>query len=211
MAPVRSRSDVVGRAAPTPSTPATARRRADTRQALLRAARRHFSIHGYAGATLRAIAAEAEVSAALLVKYFGSKEALLAEAIELRAEADALLDAPGAHLGRHLVLALLGLHSRAEADPLLRVALTASRPGGERIVSSFERQFLGRLVARLEGPDARLRAELVCTQLVGLGAMRLMVRVPTLASATAEELADRIGPVLQAWIDAPPAAASPTC
>ena len=169
------------------TAPAPVRCGADTRHALLVAARRHFSTHGYAGATLRAIAAEADVSAALLVKYFGSKEALLAAAIDLQAEADALLD----------------LHVRAQADPLLRVAFTAARPGGERIVENFERQFVGRLVERLDGPDARLRAELVCTQLMGLGAMRLLVQAPVMTAMPVGELADRLGPVLQAWIVAP--------
>ena len=185
------------------TAPAPVRCGADTRHALLVAARRHFSTHGYAGATLRAIAAEADVSAALLVKYFGSKEALLAAAIDLQAEADALLDAPNERLGRHLVTALLDLHVRAQADPLLRVAFTAARPGGERIVENFERQFVGRLVERLDGPDARLRAELVCTQLMGLGAMRLLVQAPVMTAMPVGELADRLGPVLQAWIDAP--------
>lgn len=185
----------------TAPAPAGPRCSADTRDALLQAARRHFSVHGYAGATLRAIAAEADVSAALLVKYFGSKEGLLTAATDLQAEADTLLDSPRDGLGRHLVGTLLDLHDRAKADPLLRVAFTASRPGGERIVESFERQFAGRLAERLDGPDARLRAELVCAQLMGLGAMRLLVAAPAVTAADAAELTDRIGPVLQAWID----------
>lgn len=174
---------------------------ADTRAALLRAARTHFSVHGYAGATLRAIAADADVSAALLVKYFGSKEGLLEAAVDLAAESDALLDCPRASLGGHLVATLVDLHDRAQADPLLRVALAGHRPGGERIVGNFELQFLGRLADRLDGPDARLRAELVCSQLMGLGAMRLLVAAPATAAATPAELVDRIGPVLQNWID----------
>ncbi|MGD9988766.1 TetR family transcriptional regulator [Pseudonocardia sp.] len=177
---------------------------ADTRDALIRAARRHFSVHGYAGATLRGIAAEAQVSAALLVKYFGSKEALLTAASDLEAETAELLDAPNETLGRHLVAALLALHDRAEADPLLRVVLTGPRPGGERIVEELDRRLVGPLAARLTGPDARLRAELVCAQLIGLGAVRLLLTSPATVAEPPAALVERLGPILQAWIDPPP-------
>lgn len=176
---------------------------ADTRDALLRAARRHFSMHGYAGATLRGIAAEAEVSAALLVKYFGSKEGLLAAASDLEAETAALLDAPNATLGAHLVAALLDLHDRAQADPLLRVVLTGPRPGGERIVEELDRRFIEQLADRLDGPDARLRAEMVCAQLIGLGAVRLLLTSPATVAEPPTALVERLGPILQAWIDPP--------
>ena len=187
------------------TTPTVTERRcaADTRDALLRAARRHFSMHGYAGATLRGIAAEAQVSAALLVKYFGSKEGLLAAASDLEAETAALLDAPNATLGRHLVAALLDLHDRAEADPLLRVVLTGPRPGGERIVEELDRRLIMRLADRLDGPDARLRAEMVCAQLIGLGAGRLLLMSPATVAEPPAALVERLGPILQAWIDAP--------
>ncbi|GEL22467.1 TetR family transcriptional regulator [Pseudonocardia sulfidoxydans NBRC 16205] len=187
------------------STPTVAERRcaADTRDALLRAARRHFSVHGYAGATLRGIAAEAQVSAALLVKYFGSKEGLLAAASDIEAETAALLDAPNATLGRHLVATLLDLHDRAEADPLVRVVLTGPRPGGERIVEELDRRLIKRLADRLDGPDARLRAEMVCAQLIGLGAVRLLLSSPATVAEPPAALVDRLGPILQAWIDPP--------
>lgn len=184
--------------------PATDRRcAADTRDALLRAARRHFSVHGYAGATLRGIAADAGVSAALLVKYFGSKEGLLTAAADLETETAALLDAPTAVLGRHLVATLLDLHDRAQADPLLRVVLTGPRPGGERIVEELDRRLIARLAERLDGPQARLRAELVCAQLIGLGAVRLLLASPATSAEPPTALVDRLGPVLQAWIDPP--------
>ncbi|ODU02709.1 MAG: hypothetical protein ABS81_16725 [Pseudonocardia sp. SCN 72-86] len=176
---------------------------ADTRDALLRAARRHFSVHGYAGATLRGIAAEAQVSAALLVKYFGSKEGLLAAASDLEAETAALLDAPNATLGAHLVGALLDLHDRAQADPLLRTVLTGPRPGGERIVEELDRRLVARLADRLDGPDARLRAEMVCAQLIGLGAVRLLLASPATVAEPPAALVERLGPILQAWIDPP--------
>ncbi len=52
-------------------------RRAD----VLRAARRLFARNGYAQTSIRAIAAEADVNHALVVAYFGGKEALFMEAV----------------------------------------------------------------------------------------------------------------------------------
>lgn len=52
-------------------------RRAD----VLTAARRLFAKHGYAETSIRAIAAEADVNQALVVTYFGGKEALFMEAV----------------------------------------------------------------------------------------------------------------------------------
>ena len=47
---------------------------ADTRVALLDAAREVFVEHGYEGATMRAIAARANVDAAMVNHWFGSKK-----------------------------------------------------------------------------------------------------------------------------------------
>jgi AcrR family transcriptional regulator len=51
------------------------------RAAVLGAARRLFAQHGYEGTSIRAIAAEADVNHALVVTYFGGKEALFTEAL----------------------------------------------------------------------------------------------------------------------------------
>lgn len=53
---------------------ATRRRNASqTRADILSAARRRFAAEGYEGTTLRAIAADVGVDAALVIRYFGSK------------------------------------------------------------------------------------------------------------------------------------------
>jgi AcrR family transcriptional regulator len=54
---------------------------ADTRAALLDAAGEEFVEHGYESATIRAIAGRANVDAAMVKHWFGSKEGLFAEAV----------------------------------------------------------------------------------------------------------------------------------
>lgn len=54
----------------------------DTRTVILNAAVRVFSQHGFRGSTTRRIAEAAEVNEVTIFRYFGSKDALLQEAIK---------------------------------------------------------------------------------------------------------------------------------
>jgi len=56
----------------------------DTKERILQAAERIFGRHGYAGTTLRAVTAEAEVNLASANYHFGSKEALVMEMLRQR-------------------------------------------------------------------------------------------------------------------------------
>ena len=56
------------------------RRSADTKAAILAAARARFAAEGYRSASLRAVARDVGVDPALVVRYFGSKPGLFAAA-----------------------------------------------------------------------------------------------------------------------------------
>ncbi|MFZ1103905.1 MAG: helix-turn-helix domain-containing protein, partial [Hyphomicrobiaceae bacterium] len=53
-----------------------------TRAAILTAARELFAAHGYERTTVRDIAARASIDAAMVMRYFGSKDALFARAAD---------------------------------------------------------------------------------------------------------------------------------
>jgi len=53
-----------------------------TRAAILAAARERFGTDGYERATIRAIAADAAIDPAMVMRYYGSKEKLFAAAAE---------------------------------------------------------------------------------------------------------------------------------
>jgi len=59
------------------------------------------------------------------------------------------------------------------------------------------REVFSRLAALSDQPDADLRANLAASQLVGLMMTRFALRLEPIASASPDELARRIGPVLQ--------------
>ena len=64
-----------------------------TRADILVAARRRFAEEGFDRTTLRAIAADVGVDAALVIRYFGSKQDLFATATEFTIELPDLTDA----------------------------------------------------------------------------------------------------------------------
>lgn len=66
----------------------------DTRTAILNAAVQVFSQHGFRGSTTRRIAEAAEVNEVTIFRYFGSKEALLQEAINTPVEVGLIVPLP---------------------------------------------------------------------------------------------------------------------
>ena len=63
----------------------------DTRADILAAARTRFASAGFSGTTMRAVAADAGVDAALVHHYFGTKDDLFVAALELPVDPRAVL------------------------------------------------------------------------------------------------------------------------
>ncbi|MFF2197649.1 TetR family transcriptional regulator [Streptomyces sp. NPDC058157] len=173
------------------------------RDAIVRAARRAFTLKPYAEVTMRGIATAAGVSPSLIVKRFGTKEALFNTVADFGAAADALFAAPLPELGRHLVLTMVELRDRFGGDPLLRVVFSLGIEDERTLLRArFREQVTDRLAGRLTGPDAALRAELIAGQLLGLGATLSLHRPDGAgAHASAERLADLYAPGLQRLVD----------
>ncbi len=175
---------------------------ADRQAAILEAARHQFARHGYAGSTIRSIAAEAEVDPALVMHYFRTKDALFAATLE---QASALFDAvasslqgPRDGLGERLVRAYLG----AWEDPqlsltLLSVARSAlSSPVAAQLVSQM---IEGRLLAQQTTVRPE-RLNLVGAQLFGIASARYVLRVEPLASMTPDEVVGAVAGAMQALL-----------
>ncbi|MFI9624906.1 TetR family transcriptional regulator [Streptomyces sp. NPDC052042] len=171
------------------------------RDAILRAARRAFTQRPYADVTIRGIAADAGVSPSLVVKHFGRKEELFNTVADFGPAAAELLAAPLGTLGRHMVLTLVNRRRETQSDPLLRVVFSlGNRDERSLLRDRFHEQVTDALTARLRGPDAALRAELLAGHLLGLGATLSLHREGAGARATPERLADLYAPALQSLI-----------
>ncbi|MCH5672129.1 TetR/AcrR family transcriptional regulator [Streptomyces gilvus] len=182
-----------------PTASAPARRDAEaTKAAILKAARHLLARHAHADITLKAVAERAGVSAPLILKYFGNKDALFARVMSFEADADALLDAPLEDLGRHMVRLVLFGQSRHGADPLLRIVFAPLHgEQGDILRANFRTQVTERLTARLTGPDAGLRAELAVAALLGLGVLYGIARGAHVRSADLDDVVARYAPLVQ--------------
>ena len=74
-----------------------------TKAAILAAARTRFAAEGYRSASIRAVARDVGVDAALVVRYFGSKPGLFAAATDIDLRVPDLTDVPAAEHGERLV------------------------------------------------------------------------------------------------------------
>jgi AcrR family transcriptional regulator len=194
---------------PTTRTPRTGRRPggSSTRDAILRAARKQFAESGYEGATMRAIASEAGVDAALVVHFFGNKPSLLAEAIEWpfnpEVEMPKLLAGGRSEVGRHLVeLVVKTWDDEGTRNPILTLLRAATtEPRAAELMGEFLRlKLFAPLMDRLGVDRADLRADLAISQLIGLGLARYVLRLEPLASAEAGETVGWIAPTVQRYL-----------
>jgi AcrR family transcriptional regulator len=179
---------------------------ADTRGAVLEAARARFAAHGYAGTRLRDVAADADVDVALVSYFFGSKDGLFAAAMELPINPAQLVEqlvAEGSDgLGERLARTMLArLDATGGGAFVGMVRSAATNEQAAALLRGFvEREVLGRLARAVDAPNPELRAALAGSQVVGLIMARYVVRVQPIADADPETLATAIGPTLQRYL-----------
>lgn len=189
----------------------------ETRARILDAARRRFSREGYEHAGLREIAGDAGVDAALVNRYFGSKEELFAETIAGAFRIDDLQHLDRAALGASLVRLALSDECSCGADGLAPLSLllrsAASPTAAAALARCFDSEFVAPLAAWLGGPDARLRAGLIGAYLTGVAVMRQVLRIKAFAPENDRRVADLVGQAIQDCIDGhgPPAGSAPGC
>ncbi|UOQ57612.1 TetR family transcriptional regulator [Leucobacter allii] len=179
----------------------------DSRSRILAAAVEAFGETGYEGATIRGIAERAGVDPALVHHYFGAKADLFAEAADVPLRPDVvvplILAGPRAEVGERIVRYVLEAFAddgvRRRGVMLLRTAV-GGRAGSPLIVGFLARELLPRVAGRLEVPDARLRADLVASQIAGLLMIRYVLRVQPIADAPIDELVARVGPTIQRYL-----------
>jgi AcrR family transcriptional regulator len=180
------------------------RNAAATRQSILDASRVCFMHEGYDQVGVREIAARAGVDPALVNRYFGSKEGLFAEAVSAKFNLSELFAGDRATLGERLARFVLKKKAAGDDyDPLIALLRSSSSDIASRMLrEAISEGFVGPLAARLDGPDARARAELIGSMLLGLLAYRTVVG-PAAMPQDPEQLVALVAPTLQALIDGP--------
>lgn len=176
---------------------------ADTRGAILNAARAEFASRGYEKTTVRAVARAADVDAALVHHYFGSKEQLFLAALDFPVDPATVVNlAAGdlAGIGERLARYVVALWELPEArERLLAVVRTvASNEDMAALVRGFAQpRLVAPLASRIGGPDPESRVEMALAQIIGLAMARYVIRVEPIASLGSEELVGLLGGALQ--------------
>jgi AcrR family transcriptional regulator len=177
---------------------------ADTRAAIIGAARKSFAAKGYDKTSMRGIAREAGVDPALLHHYFEGKAALFAETLDVPVNPADLVERITAgdvdRLGWRIVETFLTVWEPPERRDALVALVRSSMTSEEaaRMLREFlGREVFGRIAASTGVADPHLRGALAASQMIGLIVARYVIRLPAMADATREELVERIGPVLQ--------------
>ena len=180
------------------------RNAAATRKAILEAAKTCFMHDGYEQVGVRDIAARAGVDAALVNRYFGSKERLFSEAVASKFDLRQLLDGDRATLGERLARYVLQKKADgADYDPLVALLRSSSSDVCSGMLRNAILQgFVRPLAARLDGPDAVSRAELVGSTLLGLLVHRTVIGGAE--AADNERMLASVAPALQTFIDGTP-------
>lgn len=182
------------------------------RERILEAARAEFAQRGYDKTSVRGIAKAAGVDAALVHHYFGTKDEVFEAAVEMTLEpvqlvplvlgAEDDIDGVGERLARYFIGVWENPATRAQLLAVFRSALT--HEAAAKVLRAFVlRRVLERVAADLKVPDARLRAELAASQMVGIAVLRYVIKVEPLASADPEEIVRMVAPTLQRYLTDP--------
>ena len=175
---------------------------ADTRAALLAAAREEFARTGYERTTVRAVAAAAGVDPALVIRYFDSKAGLFAQAAKLELNLPPLAGLTSEQVAH----ALLGRFFEVwESDgtflALLRAAAT-SEAAMRKMREVFAEQ-VAPVLATVALDRPMERAMLVGSQVLGFAFIRYVVGIPVAKSMPREQAMAWLAPTLIHYLNSP--------
>jgi len=174
----------------------------ETKAVILAAARQRFAESGFERATIRAIAADANIDPSMVMRYFGNKDQLFAAAAEFDLRFPDLTGIERSEVGVAMASHFL---ARWEDDDALIVLLRSSTTNAEaaqRMMAIFAAQLLP-AIAKLVPDDAPRRAGLIATQVLGMALCRFVLRIPPIVAMPRDELIEWIGPTLQRYVDGP--------
>jgi AcrR family transcriptional regulator len=180
-----------------------------SREVVLAAAKSRFATEGYEKTTLRAIARDAHVDPSMVLYLFGSKEELFRESLRLIMDPDvlvaALTDGDG-DIGTRMVRTYLRIWETPDTAGSMRAMLQSatSNPDAHEAFRGFMQSYVLPAVSEVlgGGEQARLRAMLAGSQLVGVAMLRYVMEVPPLATLSGDEVVRLIAPTLTRYLTA---------
>lgn len=191
-----------------PSVPAKrpARRSSvDTKARIIEAAQIAFSTRGYAQSVLTEIAESADVTAPLIIRYFGSKESLFEEAFSQCIDALPVFDADLSEFGKVSIGMMTGGHEPTRRASGM-IAHSIGDPRSREITMRLiKERVLGPLAQSMGGADGAARADLLVMLGIGYTTMRMITPLPDAAEGESPVLADWLINAVQSIVDWPTA------
>jgi len=181
-----------------------------SRDAVLAAAKQRFATEGYEKTTLRAIAHDAHVDPSMVLYLFGSKEELFRESLRLIIDPEVLVAAltgdEDPDIGTRMVRTYLGIWETPDTAASMRAMLqsaTSNTDANEAFRGFMQNYVLTAVSSVLGGGEqARLRAMLAASTLVGTAMLRYIIEVPPLAALAADEVVRLIAPTVTRYLTA---------
>jgi AcrR family transcriptional regulator len=172
------------------------RNASQTRADILLAARRRFGAEGYERTTLRAVAGDVGVDAALVIRYFGSKQNLFAAAADFSIELPDMSNVDPDEVAGILLPRFFAVWEEDETFlALLRAAMT-SDVAADTLRRVFAEQVAPKLITAT--PDHPVqRIGLMGAFVIGLATTRYILQNPPIASLSREELSRWAAPVIR--------------
>lgn len=169
---------------------------------ILAAARSRFAADGYERTTLRAVAADVGVDAALVIRYFGSKQDLFAAAAEFTLNLPDLSNVEPDDVAQALLPSFFAVwEDDTTFVALLRAAMT-SPTAAETMRGVFATQVAPAL-ATIVPDNIAQRAGLMGAFIIGLATTRYVLRNPSVANLGHDELIRWASPVVRQLLVGP--------
>lgn len=169
---------------------------------ILAAARERFARSGFERATIRAIAADANIDPSMVMRYFGNKDQLFAAAADFDLQIPDLSGVDPGEIGASLVAHFMNRWERDEALIVLLRSAATNSVAAQRMTEIFTSQLLP-VVAAVNPVAPERRAALIATQTLGLAVCRYVLQLPPIVAMTHEEIVAAVGPTVQHYLDAP--------
>ena len=183
------------------------RNASQTRADILSAARRRFGAEGYERTTLRAVAADVGVDAALVIRYFGSKQDLFAAAADFAIELPDLSSVDPDEVAGILLPRFFAVWEDETFVALLRAAMT-SQVAADTLRRVFAEQVAPKLItATPDNPVQRIG--LMGAFVIGLATTRYVLANPPVANLSRDELSRWAAPVIRQLLVGPAPAPPP--
>lgn len=179
-----------------PVSQSRSRNAAQTRADILDAARRRFGSDGYQGTTLRAVAADVGIDPALIIRYFGTKQDLFAEAAEFTIDLPDLTKLDHDEIADALLSRFFAVWEQDTTFvALLRAAMT-SEIAADTLRTVFATQ-VGPVLAAVTPDHPAQRAGLMGALVIGLATTRYVLANPAVATLSREELIHWTRPLIR--------------